>query len=186
MKYCDKCGAELADDAIKCANCNADVLGVITQEDINKRNAKLKEIALYVMLGKSILVTASLIWGIFLNYIYFQPENVEIAGVLFLVGIESAWIIPTMIGFFLFYKKEKPINFIFKLYVLIVVSRVAGIILLCTKEEPKEKIKKKHNPKTIILNTIAIIGITAYISVFRFLSINPIYSSYESYNNGLL
>lgn len=185
MKYCDRCGAELADDAIKCTNCNADVLGVITQEDINKRNAKLKEIALYVMLGKSILVTISLILGIFLNYIFFQPENVECAGVLFLVGIESVWIIPTMIGFYRWNKKEKPINFIFKLYVLIAVSRAAGVILLCAKEEPKEKIKKNHNPKTIILNTIAIIGITAYISVLGFFLINPIYSSYKVYNNGV-
>lgn len=122
MKYCSKCGAELLDEAVICPSCGC------STEEKKHGNTTLLKIAFVLM----ILTCVSLI----ANAVSAYGEEQEI----FLISVAVAivyllWSIPMTISLGIKIKKGKSISTSFKVCTLLFVNILAGILLLCYKED---------------------------------------------------
>lgn len=56
MKYCEKCGNELLDEAVMCPKCKNMVSKISTKEDIKKASLGMNIAFLLILLGVGIIV----------------------------------------------------------------------------------------------------------------------------------
>jgi len=108
MKYCSKCGAELADDDSVCYKCgtstNHRVDGAVRNEES----------------GMKIAIKVFLIIGCVSSAAFYL--------------IPLAWTIPMTVHYFNSLKDNKPVGTGFKVCTLLFVSMIAGILMLCDKD----------------------------------------------------
>lgn len=139
MKYCKNCGAELMDEAVICPNCGTSV------EEPAPKNNKLLVAALVFM-------CLTLVWALIQFVTGLIGIQATIAGyveagitqqaaqslayaALVLNIIPLAWGIPMTISVGRKIKNDAPITTAFKVCTLIFVNLIAGILLLCRKED---------------------------------------------------
>ena len=111
MKYCMKCGVELADDASFCSNCGSRVEGAAqpattTTQPEKKKNSDLQMIAKIFMVIGAVSVTLGTC----------------------LIG--AIWCIPMTMHYFKKTESGEPVSLAFKICTLLFVSQVAGILML--------------------------------------------------------
>ena len=113
MKFCTKCGSELVDEAVICVHCGCEVAprSMAAQVSTAKEKSTLDTvISVFLILGA--VVTS-----------------------LFGLVIPLAWCLPMTLSYFKKRENNLPISTGFKVCTLIFVSLVAGILLLCRKED---------------------------------------------------
>ena len=114
MKFCTKCGAEIADDAVFCSKCGESV-----EETVSDDPVAFEEAATPV-----------------------EPSDLaKIANVFMIIGTVSmalstcliglAWCLPMTISYANKIKKGEPVGMAFKVCSLLFVNTVAGILMLC-------------------------------------------------------
>ncbi len=111
MKYCSKCGEQLDDSARYCPRCGSSQEEVIqTTPNQTSKTSDTKTIAKIFM-----------IVGCVLSAFYFL--------------IPLCWTIPMTIYYFQSINEKKPVSIVFKVCTLLFVSLIAGILMLCDKDE---------------------------------------------------
>lgn len=105
MKYCQKCGNQLDDEAYVCPQCGC-LTGYVPQQS---STTDLKTITKVFM-----------VIGCVLSAFYFL--------------IPLCWTLPMTIVYFNKVKEHQPIGTGFKVCTLLFVSLIAGILMLCDKE----------------------------------------------------
>ena len=105
MKYCANCGSQLYDNAVVCINC-----GCATGAS---RPAKSSGA---ITATKVFMILGTIVMGL--------------TGYL----IPLAWCIPMTVVYFKKIKNNQPISTAFKICSLLFVSLVAGILMLCDKD----------------------------------------------------
>lgn len=111
MKFCTKCGAEVAEDATICLSCGVPIEQATAQQPVAPAPV-------------SGITTAAKIFMILGT----------IATGLSLYLIPLAWCIPMTVIYFKKLKNNEPIGTGFKVCSLIFVSLIGGILMLCDKE----------------------------------------------------
>lgn len=137
MKYCENCGAELLDDAVMCPNCGAiqdnqaygSANGTV-QSHTNSSNSTLKTVAFVFMIISLAGCVLSSLTSIGLAVV--DPIGfVDVIAYL----VPLAWSIPMTIKVYKARKNNEPLSTGFKVCTLIFVNLVAGILLLCDKDQ---------------------------------------------------
>jgi len=114
MKYCPKCGAEMADDARFCPKCGAEYI---------VQNANTEMVTGQVQTQSDTLKTAAKV---------FMVIGTVVLGLC--TWIALAWCLPMTITYFDKVKKGEPVGTGFKVCCLLFVSLIAGIIMLCDND----------------------------------------------------
>lgn len=112
MKYCSKCGAQLVDEAIVCTGCGCAVTG---GENVAVAVPQKKESGLTTA-AKVLMILGTIALGLS----------------CFLIPL--AWCIPMTVSYFRKVKNGVPVSTGFKVCSLIFVNTIAGILMLCDKE----------------------------------------------------
>ena len=140
MKYCSHCGASIEDEAVVCPQC-----GCATSEGekvfgeakpANNSNATLALVAKIFMIISCVLTVLTAL----INVITYANSDVENAGIMLVSSIIGGllplcWMIPMTVKLNNDLEAKKPLTVCFKVCTLIFCSIVAGICLLCRKEE---------------------------------------------------
>ena len=108
MKYCVKCGAEMHDDAVICTKC-----GCAIEHSENKIN-KTKNVSGLQNAAFVFMIISTVILGFYL--------------------LPLAWTIPMTISYNGKIKNKQHVSTSFKVCTLLFVSLIAGIIMLCDKD----------------------------------------------------
>ncbi len=108
MKYCDKCGAEMMDEAVVCTKCGCAV--ETTQEVQKKERNKGLDIAIKIFMILGCISSGLAIIPLF-------------------------WTVPMTISASRKMNNGEPIGVGFKICTLLFVSMIAGILLLCRNED---------------------------------------------------
>ena len=111
--FCSHCGNEVNNDAVVCIHCGCSIASQKTSlknENISNQN----NISGLKIAAKILMIISTVIMGIYL--------------------IPLAWCIPMLSSYSNKIEKGEPISIGFKVCILIFVSLVAGILLLCDKE----------------------------------------------------
>ncbi len=117
MKYCAKCGTEMLDEAVLCVKCGSwatdpnDILPRKTVRSAPKEPSTTSRVALVFM-----------IIGTILTSIY-----------TFAIGL--VWCLPMTISYCRKINNGKPVGAGFKICSLIFISAIAGILMLCDKND---------------------------------------------------
>ena len=130
MKYCSHCGAEIEDDAVICVNC-----GCATNDGkskVKEGNSSMGKIALVFMI---IGCVATPLMGLF-NFLTAQDAAYGLGQ---LIGglISLAWSIPMTVHFARKLKKGESVGTAFKVFSLLLVNLIAGILMFCMPKEDK-------------------------------------------------
>ena len=127
MKYCSKCGSEIADEAVVCPKCGCAVDNVKTSSSGNGIKTATK-----------VFLVLSCVSSCIMTLIYFICAMVAIAdgsgGLFFtylLLSLPSFWVVPMTISYFSKVKNGEILGTGFKVCTLIFVNIVAGILMLC-------------------------------------------------------
>ena len=111
MKYCSKCGEQLEDDVRFCPKCGSSQEQVIeTTPNQTTKTSDLKTVAKVFM-----------VLGCVLSAVYFL--------------IPLCWTIPMTLCYFQSVKEHRQVSVVFKVCTLLFVSLIAGILMLCDKED---------------------------------------------------
>lgn len=135
MKYCTHCGAELNDDAVVCIKCGCGVAGKVKY--CTHCGAEVNEDAVVcIKCGCSLGATKAAAGG--------DNETLKtIIKVFMIIGcvtvgwaiIPLAWCIPMTLSVFRSLKEGRPISMAMKICCLIFVNVVAGVCMLCMKDD---------------------------------------------------
>ncbi|MCM1195264.1 MAG: hypothetical protein NC099_06280 [Corallococcus sp.] len=134
MKYCQHCGAEIAnDDAVICIKCGCNV----ATDKSTQSDETLLKVARIFMIISCCLNGAYMLFAL----IMFIP--LAAVQTLFLMAIINiavgclplAWMIPLTVKVSNKIKNRLPISIALKVCTLIFVSLVAGILLLCSNDD---------------------------------------------------
>ena len=106
MKYCQKCGKEIADEAVICTGCGC---AVVQAKRVTGGNDGL------AVASKIFLILGCIVQGWLL--------------------IPLAWCLPITIAVCNRMKNNEPVGVGFKVCVLIFVSVIGGILLLCRSDD---------------------------------------------------
>lgn len=106
MKYCKNCGAQLIDEAVVCPECGCAAEKIVVKEE----SSTLKTVAKIFM----ILGCISSAWA-------------------FLIPL--CWTIPMTVHYFKAVESKQPVGTGFKVCSLLFVNLIAGIIMLCDKND---------------------------------------------------
>jgi len=146
MKYCSRCGTEIADDARFCHNCGAEcmdryasasaVQGQVSSPVSGIRTAAkvfmVLEIALRIMaaFGALICILAA---PELLAFDAIEKSDLILYAVIYGIGpiITLAWCVPMTRSYFDKVKKGESVSFEFKMCTLLFVSLIAGILMFC-------------------------------------------------------
>ena len=109
MKYCKYCGAQMVDEAVFCVKCGCSAEEVVTTKK-NTDNSTLTTVAKVFM-----------IIGCVLSAFYFL--------------IPLCWTIPMTVHYCNAVSAKNPVGVGFKVCSLLFVSTIAGILMLCTKDD---------------------------------------------------
>ena len=104
MKFCSKCGKELADEAVICVGCGCEV----QQEKQAPSNNKPSGLQ---VAAKVLMIISTVVMGLYI--------------------IPLAWCIPMTVSYSKNLKRGKPISTGFKVCSLLFVNTIAGILMLC-------------------------------------------------------
>ena len=134
MKYCEKCGTELLDEAIFCTNCGAAVgvdrsARIICKDSAN--TSALKSAAKIFMLIKSAF------YGIYTMLMLFLAVVLPSPGfVIFFIAFGGAFALCLSMTVVYFRRVATcwPVSSAFKVCTLLFVSMIAGILMLCDKD----------------------------------------------------
>lgn len=107
MKYCSRCGTQLVDQAVICIGCGCSVGPAPSTQA--KKDSGLTTAA------KVLMVLGTIVMGIYI--------------------LPLAWCIPMTVSYFNKVKNNQPISTGFKVCSLLFVSTVAGILMLCDKDD---------------------------------------------------
>lgn len=107
MKYCTKCGAELADEAVVCPKCGCAVEGSF----LAPAPAPAAEESPLQVVAKVFMLIALIVSGFAL--------------------IPLCWTIPMTVHYFRATKEHIPVGIGFKVCTLLFVNLVSGICMLC-------------------------------------------------------
>jgi len=110
MKYCSQCGSQFADDVAVCTNCGAS-LEVAQAEVVQAEPAPASALT---TLAKVFMIIGTVASGMCI--------------------IPLAWCLPMTISYFKKIKENKPVSVGFKVCTLLFVSVLAGIFMLCDKD----------------------------------------------------
>lgn len=108
MKYCSHCGAQIEDDAVVCVHCGCKV-------DEDKPAEKSENSSTLDTVIKVFMIIGTVCSGFAI--------------------IPLAWCIPMTLSVFNSIKNRTPISMGMKICVLLFVNLIAGICLLCRKDE---------------------------------------------------
>ena len=111
MKYCTKCGNQLADDAVICTNC-----GCTTAE---YKSAASTESAVSAEDGMKLAAKILMVVGTVAMGMYLFP---------------LIWCIPMTLSYWNKVKNGEPGSMGFKICTLLFVNTIAGILMLCVKD----------------------------------------------------
>ena len=127
MKYCSKCGAEMADEAIFCVKCGCTAEGELFRERA-KANSAVSTVA------KVFMILTLAFWGLYalIFLVAFSAVGMAFFGVIFFIPL--AWCLPMTIVYFNKTKHDEPIGVAFKICTLLFVNMVAGILMLCDND----------------------------------------------------
>lgn len=128
MKFCSHCGAEINDDAVICMNCGCQVDGADTQEQdpgVAKTNQNLGTAA-------KVFYILTMVACAF-NAVIYLPLGYLVYALCLLIPL--AWVIPMFVVLNKKLKNGEPIGTGFKVCSLLFVNLIAGILLLCRKEQ---------------------------------------------------
>ena len=127
MKYCTKCGSEIADEAVICPKCGCAV-----------DNVKTTASGSGIKTATKVFLILSCVSSCIMTLIYFICAMVALAngsGGLFFtylfLSLPALWIIPMTVNYFSKVKKGEAVGVGFKVCTLIFVNIVAGILMLC-------------------------------------------------------
>ena len=128
MKYCTKCGAQLMDEAMICLKCGC-ATGAMRLPTAEKKRMTGLQIAATVFMCINLFAYVFLIIGLailitpWLYVLYIIPFGV---------------MVPPMIIFESKVKQGQMIGVGLKVCILLLVSLIAGILLLCERDENEE------------------------------------------------
>lgn len=108
MKYCVKCGNELADDAVICPKCGCATELYNASESKENNDKALKKIALIFMIISTV------------------------GGGLALIPL--IWMLPMTLSYSKKIKNEESVSMGFKVCTLLFVNMIPGILMLCAKD----------------------------------------------------
>ena len=113
MKYCIHCGNELLDEAIICPKCGCSV-NYTTKKTVVNNGAKTETSTLKTI-AKVFMIISTVILGFYI--------------------IPLAWCLPMTITYCNKIKNGEPVSTGFKICALLFVNTLAGILMLCDKEQ---------------------------------------------------
>ena len=119
MKYCSKCGAQLMDEAVICLRCGCAVgpmrsFGARQMQSVQPTDAK--------MAAKVLMIIRTVLFAL----------------IPFVGLVTLAWHLPMTISYCGKIKRGEPISTGFKVCILIFTGLIAGILLLCERDENEE------------------------------------------------
>ena len=138
MKYCEKCGKELFDEAIICPGCGCPVEGASVEtpktQSAETKNT-LRTVAKIFMLISTIAAGISLI-AVPVLYIWFRDVLVKLLQYRIDFGISLAvfWCIPMTVHYWRAVENNRPVSTGFKVCTLLFVNMIAGICMLVDKD----------------------------------------------------
>ena len=114
MKYCTHCGTEINDEAVVCPNCGCptDLYNANSGSNINTNSNNS---------GLATTAKVFMVIGCVISAFYWI--------------IPLAWTIPMTVIYFKKIKNGEQISTAFKVCSLLFVNKVAGILMLCDKEQ---------------------------------------------------
>jgi len=112
MKYCSKCGTQLADEAVFCSGCGCAVKTAAAS--VPAKPAGSKKTSEMANLAKVFMVLGTIIMGVYI--------------------IPLVWCIPMTIYYFNRVDNHQPVSDSFKICSLLFVSMLGGIFMLCDKD----------------------------------------------------
>ncbi len=120
MKYCPKCGRELDDEAVMCTACGE----MLEEKQDNRNKGLITAIKVFLIIACVTAPFGSLT----------MSSTIELIISLIVGLLPLAWCIPMTIIIFRKLKNNEPIGTALKVCTLIFVSLIAGIMLLCLKD----------------------------------------------------
>ena len=130
MKYCTKCGSEIADEAVICPKCGCAVDNVKPTASVN--GMKIATKVFLILSCVSCCVTAIIYFILGIVALTDGNGGMFIASLLFC--LPPMWIVPMTVNYFSKVKKGEAVGVGFKVCTLIFVNIVAGILMLCDEQ----------------------------------------------------
>ncbi len=139
MKFCQKCGKEITDEAVVCPDCGCKVE---QQKVIEKPATKFCQ-----KCGKEIIFEAIVCPGCgcdVASYKTAESDGLGLAAKIFLIVgcvtqgwllLPLAWCLPITLSIFEKMNRKEPIGTGLKVCALLFVNTIAGILLLCRSSE---------------------------------------------------
>lgn len=125
MKFCQKCGKEIADEAVICPGCGCAVEGAAKPQASGGNDGLAVAAKVFLILG---CITDG--WLYLLHIIFFGGLAI------FLVPfLPLAWCLPITISICGRMKRNEPVGTGLKVCALLFVNLIAGILLLCRNDE---------------------------------------------------
>ena len=125
MKYCNNCGAQLADEAAFCTSCGATLQAAPQQEPVPQQayvpqqTYAAQPVAAQpsglAIAAKILMIISTVAMGLYL--------------------IPLAWCIPMTISYCKKIKAGEPVSTGFKVCTLLFVNTISGILMLCDKNQ---------------------------------------------------
>ena len=106
MKYCSHCGTEVVDEAVVCPSCGCKIASTNTNTIIEEDDKKI-----FAQIIKILMIICCVVSGFAL--------------------IPLIWTLPMTLHACCKLDRGEPMSVVFKVCVLLFVSRIAGIMLLC-------------------------------------------------------
>ena len=115
MKFCNKCGQQLADDAAFCNVCgNAMNSAPENPAPTYAPPVQQKEESGLAKAAKILMIISTVVMGLYL--------------------IPLAWCLPMTISYCKKLKNNEPVSMAFKICTLLFVNTISGILMLCDKD----------------------------------------------------
>ncbi len=147
MKYCPKCGTELADESAYCSKCGAwqyvEAQPGASYQQANQNPPQQKQYKhrkVFEVVNKVLMIYYSsqfaiaTVFALFLAVmaIVLPDPSVWPATIMFLFcSVPLAWMVPMIVHYFKKTKAGEPTTLTFKICTLLFVNLLAGIFMLC-------------------------------------------------------
>lgn len=140
--FCSHCGKEVVDDAVICTNCGR-VIDVKRYNEAvkstEKRNSGLSVAArIFMVLG--CIVNFFVFWAYGTGILMAITDSVDsFWGAIPIALLSLVWCLPMTVKYFLNIKNGERTGVCFKIFSLLFVSMIAGILMLCDEVNENQR-----------------------------------------------